>query len=91
MADNRFEAVRGTVFNIQRYNMHDGDGIRTIVFLKGCGLRCKWCANPEGMLATPQLRLQSAKCVGCGACEKRCPYQLPIRQMLARCNDEFGA
>ena len=72
MADNRFEAVRGTVFNIQRYNMHDGDGIRTIVFLKGCGLRCKWCANPEGMLATPQLRLQSAKCVGCGACASVC-------------------
>ena len=72
MANNQIEAVRGTVFNIQRYNMRDGDGIRTIVFMKGCGLRCKWCANPEGMLATPQLRLQSAKCVGCGACAAVC-------------------
>ena len=48
--------LRGTVFNIQRYNMHDGDGIRTLVFLKGCSLRCGWCANPEGMEARAQLQ-----------------------------------
>ena len=46
---------RGTVFNIQRYSVHDGPGIRTLVFLKGCPLRCLWCSNPESQEAAPQL------------------------------------
>jgi pyruvate formate lyase activating enzyme len=47
-------AVRGIIFDIQRYSVHDGPGIRTIVFLKGCPLRCKWCSNPESYIMEPQ-------------------------------------
>lgn len=65
--------LRGTVFNIQRYNMHDGDGIRTLVFLKGCSLRCGWCANPEGMEARVQLQFTQENCLRCGACAAQCP------------------
>ncbi len=64
--------TRGIIFNIQRYSIHDGDGIRTLVFLKGCVLRCKWCANPEGMCARPQLRVIARKCMNCGACAVKC-------------------
>ena len=56
----------GTVFNIQKYSVHDGPGIRTIVFLKGCPLRCQWCHNPEGLEARPQLMF-SHRCIK--ACE----------------------
>ena len=62
----------GNVFNIQRYNMHDGSGIRTIVFLKGCALRCKWCANPEGISGRTQMRFFADRCIHCGACAARC-------------------
>lgn len=41
---------KATIFNIQKYNMYDGPGIRTLIFFQGCPLRCKWCANPEGMI-----------------------------------------
>ncbi|MBO4862173.1 MAG: glycyl-radical enzyme activating protein [Firmicutes bacterium] len=62
-----------TVFNIQTYSIHDGPGIRTTVFLKGCPLRCLWCANPESNEAKPQLMTYSSKCTGCGTCVKVCP------------------
>lgn len=58
----------GNVFDIQRYSIHDGPGIRTTVFLKGCPLRCKWCANPESWSASPQLFFSEARCIKCGAC-----------------------
>ena len=64
--------VTGTVFNIQHYCIHDGPGIRTNVFVKGCPLRCLWCANPESNLARPQLMTYSAKCTGCGRCTAAC-------------------
>jgi len=70
---NRREA--GIVFNIQHYCVHDGPGIRTNVFLKGCPLRCLWCANPESNEVKPQLMYQAEKCVGCGACVAVCPRQ----------------
>ena len=60
----------GTVFNIQRYSIHDGGGIRTLVFLKGCPLRCLWCCNPESQKNTPELGFIESRCVGdkdCGA------------------------
>jgi pyruvate formate lyase activating enzyme len=63
----------GTVFNIQTYSIHDGPGIRVTVFLKGCPLRCKWCANPESSETFPQLMTYSSKCTGCGACFSACP------------------
>jgi pyruvate formate lyase activating enzyme len=63
------EAPSGTgrIYDIKRFAVHDGPGIRTVVFLKGCPLRCAWCHNPEGMSAAPDLSLTLMKCVGCGA------------------------
>ena len=65
-------APTGTVLNIQRYCSHDGPGIRTTVFLKGCSLRCKWCSNPESILGRPELSYDVKKCKGreCGLCLK---------------------
>ena len=65
---------QGLVFNIQRYSVHDGPGIRTIVFLKGCPLHCPWCSNPEGMVARPQLSHNPNLCRRCGRCTRVCPY-----------------
>jgi pyruvate formate lyase activating enzyme len=61
---------------VQRYSLHDGSGIRTVVFLKGCPLHCQWCSNPEGQTCAPQLAFDAAKCIGravCGeACQRSC-------------------
>ena len=64
---------RGSIFNIERYAVHDGPGIRTIVFLKGCPLRCTWCQNPEGQRKKPELAVFPDKCIGCGRCLEVCP------------------
>lgn len=63
----------GTVFNIQRYSLHDGPGIRSIVFFKGCSLRCQWCSNPESQKGAPQVLFVKSRCIGCRACAKVCP------------------
>ena len=63
----------GTVFNIQRYSIHDGPGIRTTVFLKGCPLRCFWCQNPESQAIRPEVFLDKSKCSLCGRCVAICP------------------
>ena len=65
--------LEGLIFNIQRYSVHDGPGIRTTVFMKGCPLKCLWCANPESQAAIPQIMVRNAKCTGCGACADACP------------------
>lgn len=62
-----------TVFDIQKYCIHDGDGIRTTIFFKGCPLRCAWCHNPESQLEMPELLWDREKCTGCGWCEEICP------------------
>lgn len=64
---------KATIFNIQKYNMYDGPGVRTLVFFQGCPLRCKWCANPEGLERRPRLLFKEASCVNCGACVTACP------------------
>jgi len=65
--------VKGLIFNIQRFSIHDGPGIRTTVFMKGCPLRCPWCSNPESQDAFPNLMARDLKCTGCGACAAVCP------------------
>lgn len=60
--------MKGRIFAIKRFAVHDGDGIRTTVFFKGCTLRCLWCHNPEGIAFAPQLAVYGHKCVGCGEC-----------------------
>ncbi|MBQ3276413.1 MAG: glycyl-radical enzyme activating protein [Oscillospiraceae bacterium] len=62
----------GTIFNIQRYSIHDGCGIRTILFLKGCPLHCPWCSNPESQSSAPEITFAKDKCIGCGYCVKEC-------------------
>ncbi len=61
------------LYNLQRYCIHDGQGIRDTVFLKGCQMRCPWCANPESQLGGRQIAFNKNKCIGCGACVKACP------------------
>lgn len=65
--------MKGIVTNIQRFSIHDGPGIRTTVFLKGCNLRCFWCHNPETLSSKAELQLFFNRCIGCGACFERCP------------------
>lgn len=65
--------MEGNIFNIQRYSTHDGPGIRTTVFLKGCPLRCFWCQNPESQPIEPVLLLNREHCTGCGRCVDQCP------------------
>ena len=67
--------TQGTVFDIQTYSLHDGPGIRTLVFLKGCPLACAWCQNPESQRRQPEVLLYSEKCAGCGQCVSVCANQ----------------
>jgi pyruvate formate lyase activating enzyme len=71
---------RGIVFNIERHALHDGPGIRTLVFLKGCPLGCYWCSNPEGLAEGRQLMFTKEKCLRCGQCAEICPNQAISRQ-----------
>jgi pyruvate formate lyase activating enzyme len=65
--------AQGVISDIQHFSIHDGPGIRTTVFLKGCNLRCFWCHNPETLSPRPALQLFLDRCIGCGACFERCP------------------
>ena len=62
----------GKVFDIQRFSLYDGPGVRTVVFLKGCPLRCIWCHNPEGLSAKPQILFDPSRCIGCMDCVDAC-------------------
>jgi pyruvate formate lyase activating enzyme len=65
--------MSGMVFNVMRYALHDGPGIRTVVFLKGCPLACQWCHNPESQGSRPELMITVKRCTGCGDCLTACP------------------
>ena len=64
--------MRGKIFDIQRFCIHDGPGIRTVVFFKGCNMRCQWCHNPESHKSREELMFFREKCTGCGRCREFC-------------------
>ncbi len=65
--------MQGILFDMQRFCVHDGPGIRTTIFFKGCNLRCFWCHNPESLQPNPEVQYLSMKCIGCGKCAACCP------------------
>jgi len=76
--------TKGVIFDIKKFAIDDGPGIRTTVFLKGCPLRCWWCHNPEGQLLAPELMFRKSRCIGCEECVKDCPREalsLVIKQL----------
>lgn len=75
--------MTGTIFDIKEMAVHDGPGIRTTVFLKGCPLRCIWCHNPEGLISKPQLMFKEVSCIGCNSCKVSCSH--PECQQFDRC------
>lgn len=72
--------MTGTILSVQHYAVHDGPGIRTLVFLKGCPLRCSWCCNPECQSPKPQLRHIGFRCSTCLTCVENCPHHSPIQK-----------
>lgn len=67
------DRICGTIFDIQRMSLHDGPGIRTTVFLKGCAMRCFWCHNPESLSCGVDIQFFAGRCIGCGLCMEACP------------------
>ena len=73
MRQNLWEIVMKNITNIQKFSIHDGDGIRTTVFFKGCPLKCEWCHNPETQRFEKEMQVDREKCTGCGTCASVCP------------------
>ena len=65
-------AIQGLIFDLQRYSLHDGPGLRTNIFFKGCPLRCRWCCNPESQAPKPELAFFESRCFACGDCLEVC-------------------
>lgn len=81
--------LKGVIFDIQRFSVHDGPGIRTTVFLKGCPLRCLWCHNPESQSPVPEIMFFGSKCIGCGRCQEVCPRDAIMMDSVSRVNREL--
>jgi len=79
----------GTLFDLKSFTIHDGPGVRTTVFLKGCPLRCIWCHNPEGLSMVPQLMVKTTLCKACGLCYQPCSHKecQPYKRCLKICPD----
>uniref|UniRef100_A0A7C2K2L7 Glycyl-radical enzyme activating protein n=1 Tax=candidate division WOR-3 bacterium TaxID=2052148 RepID=A0A7C2K2L7_UNCW3 len=89
MSKVKDKSIRGMIFNIQRYSIHDGPGIRTTVFMKKCPLRCFWCQNPESQNERVELFFYQDKCTGCGRCVEICTQKaIEIYEGVARTNRE---
>jgi glycyl-radical enzyme activating protein len=94
--------IKGMVFDLQRFSLHDGPGIRTTVFLKGCPLHCQWCHNPESQSRAPEVAFAENLCQQCGECIAACPpgaqqwnhgqhiFQRNLCQQAASCNAAFA-
>ena len=67
--------IYGNIFDVKEMAVHDGPGIRTTVFFKGCPLRCRWCHNPEGLSNKPQLMFKENKCLHCDLCKQQCEHE----------------
>ena len=83
----------GVLTTIQRFSLHDGPGIRSTVFFKGCNMRCKWCHNPETLTMSPEVLYYKIKCVGCGACAAVCEGHSVVDGKMvydrAKCSADF--
>jgi pyruvate formate lyase activating enzyme len=88
--EGRVEDVEGVVFNVQHFSVHDGPGIRTNVFFKGCPLRCAWCCNPESQRFQPELALSSQQCIRCGQFDDICSDEWSHGAVTKSEKDKFG-
>jgi len=81
--------MTGMIFSIVRASLHDGPGVRTVVYMKGCSLRCAWCHNPEGLASGAEVLRYPQKCIGCGRCGQVCPAEVSLHpdkcQRCGRC------
>lgn len=82
-------SATGIVFDIQRFCIHDGPGIRTVVFFKGCPLHCRWCQNPEGLNPQVEISFTRERCVGCRECLKVCPLGAITFEKIGRIDREL--
>jgi pyruvate formate lyase activating enzyme len=80
----RIDSQAGILFDVQRFSLHDGPGIRTTVFFKGCPLQCRWCQNPESHRTQPEMAFYRERCQACFICETVCPEDAIIRRPAAR-------
>jgi len=76
----------GLIFDIQRYSIYDGPGIRTLIFMKGCSLRCLWCSNPEGQLSYPEIMYSAKKCIKCWECLPMCHHKAILKNNNSNIN-----
>ncbi|MCP4627068.1 MAG: glycyl-radical enzyme activating protein [bacterium] len=81
-------SVAGMIFDVQRFSLHDGPGIRTLVFMKGCPLTCAWCSNPESRQTRPEVMYYKGKCIECFSCIAACPNSEVLRQKWPLVLDE---